>query len=112
MAHSRAPCAGGIPAHDAPEFDQLLAADEPLNSHKHGAVPMKIPTQKKQLTALFRKLGSRSAEGWASSQINEGIPQLQRFLFLRQAWARVIREEDESWIDQQVEHCEKSWASR
>jgi len=38
-----------------------------------------------QLTALFQKLGARHPEGWARSQIKEGIPQLARFLFLRQA---------------------------
>jgi hypothetical protein len=37
-----------------------------------------------ELTALFKKVGARKPEGWARSQIEEGIPQLARFLFLRQ----------------------------
>jgi hypothetical protein len=42
-----------------------------------------------ELTALFKKVGARKPEGWARSQIEEGIPQLARFLFLRQAWHRL-----------------------
>jgi hypothetical protein len=40
----------------------------------------------KDLAATFRKLGARDPEGWADSQVEEGIPQLARYLFLRQAW--------------------------
>ncbi len=38
-----------------------------------------------ELTELFARLGARDPEKWARSQIKEGIPQLARFLFLRQA---------------------------
>ena len=37
------------------------------------------------LTERFRALGAQEPREWASSQISEGIPQLGRFLFLRQA---------------------------
>ncbi len=50
------------------------------------------------LTDLFRKLGARDPEGWARSQIQEHIPQLARFLFLRQAWRLVIKDGDFAWI--------------
>ena len=50
------------------------------------------------LTALFRRLGARNPDGWAKSQIQEGIPQLARFLFLREAWTRIVDESDSSWI--------------
>lgn len=53
----------------------------------------------KELTALFRQLGARDPESWARSQIEEGVPQLGRFLFLRQAWNCVIEDGDTSWID-------------
>jgi hypothetical protein len=52
----------------------------------------------KKLTALFEKLGARDPEGWARSQLEEGIPQLARFLFLRQAWRTVVSEGDSGWI--------------
>lgn len=50
------------------------------------------------LTELFRQLGAADPELWARSQINEGIPQLARFLFLRQAWSRIVSDSDPSWI--------------
>jgi hypothetical protein len=34
--------------------------------------------------------------------VEEGIPQLARFLFLSQAWARVVPEDDASWITSRV----------
>jgi len=58
---------------------------------------------KRQLTALFQKLGAPNAAEWASSQIEEGIPQLARFTFLRQAWRQVIEEDDKSWISSSIE---------
>ncbi len=54
-----------------------------------------------ELTALFRKLGADDPEGWARSQVREDIPQLARFLFLRQAWKLVVSEDDREWISEQ-----------
>lgn len=51
------------------------------------------------LTELFRKLGARNPEGWAQSQVGEGINQLARFVFLREAWKGVVPPADSSWID-------------
>jgi hypothetical protein len=51
-----------------------------------------------ELTALFRKLGARDPAARARSQINENIPQLARFLVLRQAWKLVVNDNDSSWI--------------
>ena len=56
-----------------------------------------------RLTALFQKLGARNPLGWASSQVSEGIPQLARFLFLRQAWRHIVPEDDHAWIDASIE---------
>lgn len=50
------------------------------------------------LTELFRLLGAAEPEEWAASQIEEGVPQLHRFLFLRQAWRAIVTEDDTSWI--------------
>jgi hypothetical protein len=53
-----------------------------------------------ELTALFGKLGAEDPEGWARSQIRENIPQLARFLFLKQAWKLVIDEDGRDWISE------------
>lgn len=55
--------------------------------------------KKKKLTAIFRKLGADDPEGWADSEVSEGIPQLARFLFLKGAWERIVADDDTSWID-------------
>src|SRR6478736_3386328 len=47
----------------------------------------------KKLSALFRTLGARDPGAWAQSQIEEGVPQLARFLFLRQSVAGRRRRE-------------------
>ena len=60
-----------------------------------------------KLTELFRKLGAEDPEVWANSQIEEGINQLGRFLFLRQAWREVISEDDHSWIQAQIRYSEQ-----
>jgi hypothetical protein len=54
----------------------------------------------RELSELFRRLGARDPEGWARSQLQEGIPQLARFLFLRQAWKLVVDPGDSSWISE------------
>lgn len=51
-----------------------------------------------QLTDLFASLGAPDPKSWALSQTEEGIPQLGRFLFLRQAWKQVIKADDASWM--------------
>jgi hypothetical protein len=63
--------------------------------------------RQKELTDLFRKLGANDPEGWAQSQIQEGIPQLARYLFLRQAWRQIVSEEDASWIDSSIASAAK-----
>ncbi|MHC5010500.1 MAG: hypothetical protein ACYTG6_06040 [Planctomycetota bacterium] len=60
-----------------------------------------------QLTALFRRLGADDPEAWARSQIEEGIPQLARYLFLRQAWRSVVSEDDTTWIDARIARAEQ-----
>lgn len=61
------------------------------------------PTTVTALTRLFAELGAQNPEEWAASQVNEGIPQLARYLFLRQAWRQVLSEGDTAWIDAWVE---------
>ena len=61
-----------------------------------------------QLTELFRKLGASDPEGWARSQIRQGIPQLPRFLFLRQAWREVVSPDNRSWIAEWLRRATQS----
>jgi hypothetical protein len=51
-----------------------------------------------ELAELFRKLGAPEPESWAHSQITEGITQLPRYLFLREAWRHVVSPGDRSWM--------------
>jgi hypothetical protein len=60
----------------------------------------------KKLAALFQRLGASNPDGWARSQLEEGIPQLARFLFLRQAWRAIIDEGDPTWITAAVARAE------
>jgi hypothetical protein len=63
---------------------------------------MPLPMDPTQLRQLFEQLGARDPDSWAASQIGEGINQLHRFLFLRQAWAQVVSEDDDEWMDQHL----------
>ena len=69
---------------------------------EHGVVPM----NQKKLAALFQRLGASHPDGWARSQLEEGFPQLARFLFLRQAWRAVVDEADPTWITAAVARAE------
>ena len=59
-----------------------------------------------ELTLLFEKLGASEPEDRARSQTEEGINQLGRYLFLRQAWRSIVDENDHSWIE-----AELSWST-
>ena len=54
------------------------------------------------LAEVFRKAGAPDPESWAASQLEEGIPQLARFLFLRQAWKYVADEGNHDWINASI----------
>ncbi|TLD70640.1 hypothetical protein FEM03_09990 [Phragmitibacter flavus] len=57
-----------------------------------------------ELTEIFRRLGVSNPASWASSQINEGIPQLGRFLVIRAMWDCVTRAGTTNWIDYELKH--------
>lgn len=57
---------------------------------------------KVELANIFKALGANNSQVRAFSQIEEGIPQLHRFVFLKQIWAQVVDEDDISWIEQAV----------
>jgi hypothetical protein len=54
------------------------------------------------LAKLFRKLGAPDPASWAHSQVAEEMPQLARFLFLREAWKRVVPDGGQTWIAEQL----------
>ena len=54
---------------------------------------------KKELTQIFTDLGADDPESWATSEVEEGIPQLARFLFLKGCWDNIITDGDNTWID-------------
>jgi hypothetical protein len=68
---------------------------------------MPIPKTQSELAEIFRKLGATSPEEWARSQLNEEIPQVIRYLFLKQAWERIIVEGKSDWIDNAIARAEK-----
>jgi hypothetical protein len=51
-----------------------------------------------ELTELFQRLGARNPAAWAHSQVHESLPQLARFLFLREAWRLVVNDGNYDWI--------------
>ncbi|KAA1257551.1 hypothetical protein LF1_00380 [Rubripirellula obstinata] len=53
----------------------------------------------KKLAAIFRQLGASDPDSWASSEANENIPQLARYMFLKGAWDRIASDDELSWID-------------
>jgi hypothetical protein len=61
------------------------------------------PKGLQELAEIFRRYGADDPEAWARSQLEEGIPQLASFSFARAMWACVVDEEDDRWIDQQIE---------
>ncbi len=56
----------------------------------------------RELTERFAALGAADPADWAASQVLEGIPQLSRFIFLREAWRGVVAEGDVSWIGHDI----------
>jgi hypothetical protein len=67
---------------------------------------MKLPTALEELTELFRKLGAPHADKWASSQLKEGIPQLQRYLWLREAWKCIAPDDDYAWMEGEIKRAQ------
>ncbi len=61
------------------------------------------PDEFRSLTEVFRRAGAPDPESWARSQLAEGIPQLAIFSFAKALWNGVIREDDDQWIDQEIE---------
>jgi len=65
-------------------------------------------TKTSRLIRLFELAGAKDPQSWAKSEVDEGIPQLARFLFLRQAWRQVLVDGDVSWIDREIQLSKRS----
>jgi hypothetical protein len=57
---------------------------------------------------LFELAGARDPNAWAKSEVEEGIPQLARFLFLRQAWRSIVPDDDTSWIEREIQSATRN----
>jgi hypothetical protein len=55
------------------------------------------------LTQLFAELGAPAPERWARTQVEHGVPELARYLFLRAAWRHVLADGDTGWIEGTVQ---------
>lgn len=66
------------------------------------------PDELRSLAEVFRQAGATDPESWANSQLTEGIPQLAIFSFAKSLWNGVMPEDDDNWIDQEIEWA-KSW---
>jgi hypothetical protein len=69
---------------------------------------MQIPSDINELAKIFEKFGAHNAQAWAQSQIKERRPQLQRYLFLRQAWKKILGDDDDKWIDRQIKESDQN----
>jgi hypothetical protein len=61
------------------------------------------PDEIEELAKLFREHGADDPESWARSQLEEGLPQLAIFCFLKSVWMGVVDDSDTRWIDQEIE---------
>ena len=61
----------------------------------------------RELAAHFHALGAEDPENWAASQVDEGINQYGRFVFLRQAWTNVVPDGDTAWIETMIADADR-----
>ena len=66
---------------------------------------MSVPRNIHVLTEQFARLGARDPSSWAKSQLSDGIEQLHRFLFLRQAWRQILPDGDTQWVPRAVQRA-------
>src|SRR3954466_13189750 len=66
-----------------------------------------------ELVALLRKAGATNPAHWISRAggLDQNRASIARFLFLRQAWSRLQRIDDDSWIQELLSSNESSTAS-
>jgi hypothetical protein len=63
------------------------------------------PKRLAELTEVFRSHGADDPEELAQLELEEGIPQLPAFSFAKALWSGVVDEDDDRWIDQEIERA-------
>ena len=64
---------------------------------------MPYPSDETELARLLRTLGAHNPEEWVKYVVAEPEGQLARYLFLKQAWDRIIQDGEVKWIDDAIE---------
>ncbi len=67
---------------------------------------MELPETLEELTELFRRLGAPHPDKWASSQLKKGIPQLHRYIWLREAWKRMVPDDNHEWMEAEIKRAQ------
>jgi hypothetical protein len=62
--------------------------------------------KREDLVEAFRALGAVDPEALASSQLEEGLPQLHLFAFLKRLWDQVADTRSAKWIRQTIDQAE------
>lgn len=57
---------------------------------------------REDLIEAFRALGAADPDALASSQLDDGEPELHRFAFLKRLWDQVVNAGDTQWIEQTI----------
>lgn len=59
--------------------------------------------KREDLVEAFRALGAADPEALASSQLDDGVPELHRFAFLKRLWDQVANAGDTRWVERTIE---------
>ncbi len=68
---------------------------------------MPYPKSEEELVRLFASVGARSVSEWVKYVRDDPEPQLARYLFLQQAWERLISERESDWIEDSIARFRK-----
>lgn len=63
---------------------------------------MAVPNDPTRRWRLFERLDGIGPDAWTASELGEGINQPHHFRFVRQGWARVAAEDDDSWVEEHI----------
>jgi len=63
--------------------------------------------KREDLIEAFRGLGAADPESLASSQLDDGVPELNRFAFLKRLWDQVADTQSMKWIEETIDRAER-----
>jgi hypothetical protein len=61
--------------------------------------------KREDLIEAFRALGAADPEALASSQLDDRVPELHRFAFLKRLWDQVADTQSTKWIEQTIDQA-------